>query len=502
MLTLILRAWARVGTFCVMKCRDVVSSPSKKSRSQGSVVRPPGRARDAQKEPSDPVISQGPRPHFFLMMTAPLFCLGCGIDAPLTAPVEIRATSAIAATGLPTTKVRVVLGRYGPSPDALHVMSRNQGGFSVELECGISDRGAFDCEGDIVARGENQVTVTYRAIDGRRESVTQHLSLHGDEEEITLRGSFDNDASLRGLVPSIYRAADSRVVLEVVAPPPSPGQLPSFLLTNGTAADIVIMGQAHLLGTTVRVSEDGRWERARRARVGGCGTGVGPATVTPGMSMPAGEIYAIGGSVPFSRGSYLFIVEFDDSETLADENVSRRITARFEVTDEPPADLLLERADAFLDGAIAPREEPDLWAGATPPPRPGLARPAGREGSRRGGTVRLLVDGEDIAGALSQERSRHTYHLDVEPGQEGVVRIFARCVEAPCSARVGMYSGREGGVGWHSRTLHRDPPTWSFREHTVHHRDEAFIIGCREECDAGWEFYGRVHIREIPADER
>lgn len=424
------------------------------------------------------------------LLTALLAWTGCGTSAPISPPIEFHATSAIAAAQLPTARLQVDLTVYGPTPNELHVAFTDAAGVRSELECTPSERDGLECQGDIVARGDNRVTVTYRAADGRLESVEQDMSFHGDEEKITLQGAFDADASLRPLTSQIYRAADSRVVLEVVEPAATSGGLPSFLLTNGSDEDIVVMTQGHVLGVPVRVAEDGSWGPARMAMVGGCGTGVGPEVLSPGMSAPAGEIYAIGGSVPFDRGSYLYVVQFDDEGTLDDEQVSRRVTVRFEVEEALPAEYV-ER----LTRRGPAREEPDLWAGVTPPSRPGLERPAGREGSQGSGPVPLVTDGEDIAGALSTERSRHTYRLDLRPGQQGVVRIFARCTQAPCSAWVGMFSGDEQDFGGVSSRLHRDPPAWSVRERIVRARDEVFVIGCHEECDAGWEFYGRVHVR-------
>lgn len=405
----------------------------------------------------------------------------------------------MAAEQLPRVKVQVELRVGRAMPRELRVMFA-PAGRPFDIDCEASELGTIACAGEVPARGESRVIATYRAVDGLLESVEQELHLHGDEEEIKLSGWFSDDASLRELTPRIFRAARPGVVLQAVEAPPTPGDLPSFVLTNGSDLDIEVLAQGHVLGFPVRLAEDDSWLAARRAFAGGCGTGVGPATLEPGMSAPAGEIYAIGGSFPFERGRYLYVVEYEDEETLGDEHVSRRVTVRFDVDEDLPAEFEAPGHDAR--SFALEYVEPDLWAGARAPARPGQARPTGREGSERADGAPLLADGDDIAGTLSPDRHRHTYRLQLQPNEEGVVRIFARCTASPCSASAGIFSGRGDDLGGGSSSLHREPPAWSVRDGLVQESHDTLSIGCLDECDEGWEFYGRVHIRAIPPEER
>ena len=375
-------------------------------------------------------------------------------------------------------------------------------GATSELECAVPahdcstlSTGCVRCEATLRGKGEARVNVNYRAVDGRLESTAQELLLHGDEEEITVSGSFDDDASLARLGATTYRAADPRITLQTVeGAEAEPGYAPSFTLSNSSDTDIVAEGQSSvLLGSTVRLGEGGRWERVYPDVAGGCGFGLASETLLPGNALPT-----VGAWTQLPPGNYLYVIEFNDAETIDDSNTSRRTTASFEITE---SDVTVEDLDGpRLDLWV--REPDELWAGAAMPTRPGLERPEGDEGSQRADDAPRLADGANISGVLSTERSRHHYRLRLRPGQQGVVRIFARCMEAPCTARVGIHSGSDGHLSGSEGALHRDPPAWSMREYIAHEEDDALVIGCREKCDAGWEFYGRIHVRTLPKDER
>lgn len=426
------------------------------------------------------------------LSTALLLGMACGSLPRLRAPVEFHA-SPIERERPGSARVEVTLRFDGPAPLELDATLTHTDGDEAELDCSAS-RHATLCGGATGGIGTSRVTVNYRAVDERLESVTLDLQLHGDEEEIVVSGAFDDDASLPRLVASIYRAAGPRIALETVELREL-GQLPFFKLSNESETDIVTWTHTgFLLGYIVRVAEEGTWEQVPGVSAG-CGSGLGLSSIPPGTG--ALGLASAGAGVPLSNGSYLYVVEFDDAETQELAHVSRRITASFEVRGVPDVEADRRFAIWAFDW-----QAPDLWADAMPPTRPGLERPSGREGSRGFEGTPLLADGEDIAGVLSTERSRHTYRLDLTPWQQGVVRIYARCTETPCSATVGMYAGDEEDFGGESRTLHRESPAWSFREAIVRDDDDVFVIGCREECDAGWEFYGRVHVRDIPKSER
>lgn len=388
----------------------------------------------------------------------------------------------------PTATLVVDLSLQGPAPLDLEVSSSG-----VDLDC-VALEERIRCESEIATRRDVRVTVKYRAIDGRWESAHQDLRVRGDEEEIVLRGSFDGDASLPGLRSWTYRRADPRIALEAVAPPLGPGEPPFFEFTNGSDAPVEVQAQVAVLGHIVRV-EDDTWQPTPRAWGGGCGTGSGPTVIAPGVRAPVGEVYPLGGPVPLPRGPYSFVVEFEDAGARSEERASRRVTARFDVTE-----TALAKAGFSLGELLATRPRrasppTTLWTRA--PSRPGLERPRGTEGSQLAGDAPTLSNGETIAGALSPDRSRHAYRLPFAHGEEAVVRIFARCKQSPCSTQIGMYWGRERELQGHTRWLHRDPPAWSMHEDTFRARgaERVLVIGCREECDAEWEFHGRVLVR-------
>lgn len=401
--------------------------------------------------------------------------------------VEFRATST--SPDPPRTQVRVELSAWEPMPRELRVVfARADARF--DFDCAAPEQGTLVCEGEVPAHGEGRVIVSYRAVDDILESVEEELRLHGDEVEVTLRGGFDDDASLNGLSARIYRAADEGVRLEAALPTPG-----YFMLVNESDGDIVVESDGlFLLGYIVRVNDDGSWGDMRRRSIGGCIT-IPPVTLSPGK-----RDLVVGRGLLWP-GRYLYVLDFDDVVTLGDEAVSRRITARFDVVKDPPWQFVdwWPGARSFALEYV----ELDFWAGASPPLRPGQTRPAGLEGSQRADAARLLRDGDDIAGVLSPERHRHTYRFQLQPNQEGVVRIFARCTSAPCSARVGIYSGNGDEVtSAQSSRLHRDPPAWSVQDGIIRDEEDTLVIGCDDKCEEGWEFYGRVHVREIPPDER
>lgn len=402
---------------------------------------------------------------------------------PLHVPVEIRASSArVAAEG---GELEVLLSFDGPTPLELSVTLTPPDGAAWDLDCVPFGHDAIRCGTTIRAKGEAHVTVNYRAVDERLESVAMDLLLHGDEEMITLRGGFDDDASLDGLRARIYRSANARITLETA---PRPGE---FMLTNGSDGDMVVESDGlYLLGYIVGVNDDGGWGRVHRPSV--CITFDVPLS-------PRKSSLVAGASVRLEPGRYLYVVDFEDAETSDVAHVSRRVSRSFEVTE----DVVHEYEEGPQVGWFLEFDVPDRWAGAEPPARPGSERPEGLKGSVRAEGAPRLADGSDIAGELSPHRSRHTYRLDLQPGEEAVVRIFARCAEAPCLEAAGIFSGDDDDhIRGSNRALHRDPPAWSFREDTIREEDEVLVIGCREKCVAGWEFYGRVHIRQLTKYER
>ena len=386
----------------------------------------------------------------------------------------------------------VDLSLLGPMPRELQVSSSGIAG-RVELDCVARER-RFRCESDIPAQHDVRVTVRYRASDGHWEATHLDLRMHGDEEEVVVRGSFDDDASLPGLRSWTYRRADPRIVLNVVAPPLAPGEPPLVEFTNGSEEPVTVQAQGAVHGHIVR-AEDDTWSHTPRGL--GCPTGSGPTVIPPATSAHVREIEPLAARTPLPRGTYSFVVEYEDIGARTEEHASRRVTTRFDVTETALPKSDVSPATIMAAQPLRGGSPMTLWTHAAPPSRPGRERADGREGSQLARDAPTLSNGGTIAGALSPGRSRHAYRLPFAQGEEAVVRIFARCKQAPCRTQVGMYWGREHELHGRTRWLHRAPPAWSVFENTFRARgaERVLLIGCREECDAEWEFYGRVQVR-------
>lgn len=218
-------------------------------------------------------------------------------------------------------RLAVVLNVEGLMPRELRVVFTDSGGAHSALECDWLGR-RYRCEGDLRGRGQSRVRVSLRARSGRVVSVGKRLHLNGDEEEAVVRGTIGGD-SLGHLDSHTYRSPNPGVTLDLVALQDE-NDLTSFQISNGAAEEIIVTTQGHVLGALAHFGRDRRWHDMRRTGTA-CATGMGQSTLAPGESAPA---YV---STHLRHGTYLFDVNYDDSSTRDDPEVTRRITTRFEV---------------------------------------------------------------------------------------------------------------------------------------------------------------------------
>lgn len=416
-----------------------------------------------------------------LVAMAPM-AIGCALTAE--APAMRRATAG--------PRIYADLTRYGPEPREVNVRVREPGGgVVVEAPC-ERDGERLSCQlaGDWTQRpGDYDVEVGYRAVDGRSESATTRVSIRGDELEVELDGYFDADASLRDLRAATVRPAPPGVEIRVTGLPSQPGEPPPMMFVNGSDGPVRVAMQAGVIGSVARVEEDGSLSWVPRV-TSGCGTGLGPMDLPPGSSYPVSEIAPIGGVHGLAAGRYVFVVEFDDEQTLPrDAHSIRRVIAEFEITDGVEPSPPWWTSDDIAEG-----DEPDPYPELA---RPGDQRPRGQVGARQETAAPLLSDGDIISGRLSVGSPRQVYRLAMGEGDRAFVRVFARCTSTPCGAFFSVMSGRPGDLGGSTELLHREPPAWSTIERPFqsYGGERVLVISCADRCEEGGsEFYGRIRI--------
>lgn len=351
-----------------------------------------------------------------------------------------------------------------------------------------------------VGPGPYTVSLRYVAVDGIAEHRTATLTLHGDEIRISLRGWFDVDGSAGGLYIESIRRAPAGVEIMRAAEGVD-GEPPRLFFVNESDGAVVVSHQGGVLGYVVHVTEDGRWERVPRAGIGGCGTGRIEKSLHPGEYDLVGEAATIGGVIPLEPGPYLFVVPFEDRETLPDEARSIRVaTYAFEVEGEPVSG---EMEPTFHGDWVFTDYSSEL--SLTPVlARPGVEAPRGQGGAALDEDAPSLEDGATIAGRVGIESPRRAYRVVGPEDTAVVVRLYARCLEAPCRASFGVMFGQPGDLGGSSGPLHRDPPGWSTKDRVFYlHDAEPHILelSCGTACANGAvEYYGRVHFVR-PDDE-
>lgn len=395
------------------------------------------------------------------------------------------------------TPAQLTIRFLGTAPSGLRIALRSSDGSQQRVPCDVESE-RVECRTHIlVGAGHARLIVAYRALDGALERRVAHFTLEGDEDEVLVGGYFDPEASVRDIDTFIFRRGFEGLSLtRVLGYQPDPGEAPIFRLENFSEGYIHVGGAFE--GTIARVRDDGFRDRQHSRSFGGCTYCAGIEAIKPGDSVSAWS-FAAG----LQDGEYEFQLPFDDESTLNVPNTMRRLSARFEIRDGVPRDV---RAIKLLRW---PRDEEDAWSRATPPARPGWRRPSGHTGAEleypfsEDSSAPAISSGDDVSG-ITDPATAVVYRLGNLPvGGVLLLRVFARCVRAPCGSEVLIRVGDKGEVHWHSERLHRPPPSWSVVDVSLEpsHAEARLVFGGLSdedeyEYEGSWEFYGRLLTRE------